>query len=168
MDNPYTASATNPSLQTQGAVTQSILESLRGTKPWVRFCSILGFIFTGLIFLGALFMGLGGSMMSSSMGDVGGGTPFAAMSVGISLVYVVMGFLYLFPSIKLWKFGSRIADLMSSQSTEDLEAAIDAQRSFWKLIGIMLAVFIALYIAIIGIVVVMGVFGAATSSTLTP
>lgn len=78
-----------------------------------------------------------------------------------------MGFLYLFPSVKLWKYGNRIFELVSSHSAEDLESALDAQRSFWKLIRIMLAVVIALYILVIGIAVVVGVFGAATISTIT-
>ncbi|MBK1825995.1 DUF5362 family protein [Haloferula rosea] len=164
MDNPYAASPSDPSLQSHAGVTPAMVEALRATKPWIRFCAILGFICTGFIFLAALFMGLGGGVMATSLGSSsssGGAMPFAAMSAVFSIVYVLMGLLYLFPSIKLWKYGSRIAELMSSQSSQDLEAALDAQRSFWKLVGILLAVFIALYIAVIGVVVVMGVFGAA-------
>lgn len=167
MENPYAATSADPLVQSHGGVTATMVEALRATKPWVRFCSILGFILTGLIFLGALFMGLGGGLMASSMGD-SSGMPFAGLSVGISIVYMLMGLLYLFPSLKLWKYGSCINDLLSSQSTQDLEAALDAQRSFWKLVGIMIAVFIALYIALIAIVVVVGAFGAASSSRLAP
>lgn len=167
MENPYAASPSDPSLQTQGGVTNSMIESLRATKPWVRFCSILGFILTGLIFLGALFMGLGGGLMASSL-DSSAGMPFAGLSVVASMIYIVMGLLYLFPSVKLWKYGNRIADLMSSGASQDLEAALDAQRSFWKLIGIMIAIFIALYIAVIAVVVVIGAFGAASSASFAP
>lgn len=145
-----------------------MLEALRGTKPWIRFCSILGFIFTGFIFLAAIVLGLGGGLMASSMGDTAGGLPGTAVSVSLAAVYILMGLLYLFPSIKLWKYGNRIAELMSSHSTQDLESALDAQRSFWKLVGIMLAIFIALYIVVIGIVVVMSFFGMASAATITP
>lgn len=165
MENPYSASLADPSQHSQGQVTPAMIQALQGTKPWVRFCSILGFICTGLIFLGALSMLAFGTMMSGSMADSGLDMPFGGFSVLISGVYILLGLLYLFPSLKLWKYGSRIVDLMGSQSTEDLEAALDAQRSFWKLVGIMLAIFIGLYVIIIGITLVAGVFGAMSTSS---
>ena len=71
MDNPYAASAADPSLQTQGTVTPAMIQALQGTKPWVRFCSILGFIFTGLIFLGlALLAAIPPSLRISRQGIV--------------------------------------------------------------------------------------------------
>lgn len=163
MENPYSASIADPSVHSQGQVTPAMIQALQGTKPWVRFCSILGFIFTGLIMMGAVSMIFFGSLMSGSMSETEVGMPFAGFSILMSAVYILLGLLYLFPSIKLWKFGSRIVDLIGSQSTQDLEAALDAQRSFWKLVGILLAVFIGLYIIIIGIAVVVGIFGTMSS-----
>jgi hypothetical protein len=163
MENPYAPSAADPSLQSQGTVTPAMVQSLRATKPWIRFCSILGFIITGFVFLAALMMGAGGGMMASSMPDSGTGIPMGGLYAALAVAYVLMGFLYLFPSLKLWKYGNRIVDLMSSHSVQDLEAALDAQRSFWKLVGIMVAVFIALYILVIGVVVVVGTFGALSN-----
>lgn len=77
--------------------------------------------------------------------------PFAGFQFFLGLLYAAMGVFYLFPSIKLWKYGSAILRLMGTGSNADLVEALDQQRSFWKFVGIMILVMIALYIvAIIG------------------
>jgi len=77
--------------------------------------------------------------------------PFAGFQFVMGLLYAATGVLYLFPSIKLWKYGSSIVRLMGTGSNADLVEALDQQRSFWKFVGIMILVMIALYVvAIIG------------------
>lgn len=54
---------------------------------------------------------------------------------------------------------------MNSQSMADLEAALDAQRGFWKFVGIMILTVIIIYaLVIIGAVI----FGAFAATTLAP
>lgn len=155
MNNPYSSSALDPVASTPGAgLSPAVLQTLAGTRPWVRFCSIIGFIVTGLIFLMAAVMLFGGAAMFATGGE---NALTGSLPVIFALVYVVMGLFYLFPSIKLWKYGTHIASLMSSQSMADLEAALESQRSFWKFVGVMILVGICLYILIfvIGMVVAM-------------
>jgi hypothetical protein len=77
--------------------------------------------------------------------------PFAGFQFLVGLLYAAMGVLYLFPSIKLWKYGSSIVRLMGSGSNADLIEALEQQRSFWKFVGIMILIMIVLYVvAIIG------------------
>ncbi|MGE9269727.1 MAG: DUF5362 family protein [Verrucomicrobiales bacterium] len=162
MDNPYAATPSDPTFQGSDSMSAGVLQALKGTKPWVRFCSIIGFIGTGLIFLIAIVIGLSGSFMGST-----GSSSFTGMSLLMGIIYAVMGLIYLFPSIKLWKYGSRIADLMRSQSVQDLEAALSEQRGFWKLVGIMMIVFIGLYV--VGIIIGVAVALTGVSSmTTTP
>lgn len=162
MDNPYSSSGIDPASHTgHASVTPGVIQALSGTKPWVQFCSILGFILTGFMVLAALFMILGGGILAAA-GD-GDTMPFAGFPAVLGVIYIVVAFFYFFPSLKLWKYGSHIASLLGSNSVTDLEAALEAQRSFWKFLGIMICVFIGLYIVGIIIAVVFTVALAPTS-----
>jgi len=66
------------------------------------------------------------------------------MPVVMGLVYLVLSLLYLIPSIKLWKYGSAIYRLLSTNSIADLENAMEQQRSFWKFVGIMIIIMLAI------------------------
>lgn len=122
------------------------MQALAATKPWVRLCSICGFIGCGFMFLGAL--GIAG--VSTFAPTAGTGAP---PLMGMSIAYVLLGILYLFPSLRLWKYGSAILRLMSSGSILDLEAAIEQQRGFWKFVGIMVIIGIVIWvIAMVGVV----------------
>jgi hypothetical protein len=159
MENPYATNVTNPvaSSDSHGsaAITPAIIQALAGTKPWVRFCSVLGFIGCGLMGLGGLAM-LGVGLFAGTTGE--GGPVMGAPMIGIAAFYFVLGALYLFPSIKLWKYGTHIFNLMHSESVMDLEAALEAQRSFWKFVGIMICIMIGLYIVFFGLVMVGSIF----------
>ena len=122
----------NVSAQGGQQVSSLVIEKLAGTQGWVRFFSVLGFIVFGLIMLGAV-----GALFLGSMGAL------------ISLVYIVMGALYFFPTLKLSQYASRIARLRVTQSEVDLSAALEAQRSFWAFVGIVTLVVLCLYLVII-------------------
>jgi hypothetical protein len=122
-------------------VPDIVLAPLRATRPWVTFLAIVGFIGAGLLALGGLVV----------MGSGGMGTGSSRVTGWIGLVYLVFGALYIFPSLHLLRFGSAIARLDRDPHMERLGAALGHQRAFWKLIGIVTAVMVALYpIAIIG------------------
>ncbi|MEK7949919.1 DUF5362 family protein [Luteolibacter soli] len=135
MDNPYQPSAYGSSYPTAtGYVSPAFIQALAGTKPWVRLCSVLGFIAAGMMIFIALAMmatGAVGGMRSR------GGAGAAAVPVIMGVIYLAMSVVYLFPSLKLWKYGSAILRLMSSQSAADLEQALEQQRGFWKFVGIL-------------------------------
>ena len=108
MENPYSTSGIDPVSQGgSGSVTPGVRQALAGTKPWVQFCAILGFIFTGLMVVGGIFMMIGGGFIAAA-GD-SSGMPFAGFPVVMGVMYLVLAFFYFFPSLKLWKYGSHIA-----------------------------------------------------------
>jgi hypothetical protein len=118
-----------------GAVPDTIVEQLRGTRPWVIFLSIVGF-------LGAGFFGLMG-IIFLGMGSIGG--PTAKLPAAFGLIYIVPAIAMIFPSVGLLRYGSAIGRLVRDPRTERLIVALDHQRAFWKLVGIITAVMIALY-----------------------
>lgn len=166
MENPYMTSGINPvSQESSSQITPGVLQALAGTKPWVRFCSIIGLIGTGFMFLAAVAMILVGFFAPASSSGGAKGLDALGMGGGLGLgaVYIVLGILYLFPSIKLWKYGSHIASLLQSNSSADLESALEAQRSFWKFVSIMMIIGIVLYIVGIAAVVIFSVSSASSA-----
>ena len=148
MDNPYQASSHSAYPTSSGSVTPATLQALAGTKPWVRLCSIMGFIGAGFMILAGLLMMTTGAMAGMSSQQTAG---LAGLPVVMGITYIVLSIIYLFPSLKLWKYGSAIIRLMSSNSITDLEAALDQQRGFWKFVGILMIVMITfMLLAMVG------------------
>lgn len=164
MDNPYQAGGhhAHPSASPSGSMTPAILQSLAGTKPWVRLCSVMGFIGAGFMILGGIVMMVSGAALGLSNQQTAG---LAGMPVVIGVMYLVFSLLYLIPSIKLWKYGSAIYRLLSTNSVADLENAMEQQRGFWKFVGIMILIMLVfMVVAIVGGALV----GAAAASAVRP
>lgn len=128
-------------------VSPMIMEALTRTKGWVRFFSILGFIACGFLVLAGLVMLVNGSVL----GEYGFGDGFYVI---IGLLYLLCAALYFFPSLKLTQYANRIASLQESHTEDDLVSALDMQRSFWAMIGIMAIVTISLYLLVLLILIV--------------
>ena len=117
-------------------VTPATRQALKETKPWVTLFAVLGFIGSfGMVFAAfGMFFVIG----------------------WFSLVYVLLAVAYVAGSYYLLSYGRRIGDYLSSGTALALERAILAQKSFWRLAGIITAVFIVLWIG----GVVLGLAGA--------
>lgn len=147
--DPYSSPASHaqpPSFSTSSAVSQGVLAQLAGTKPWVRFMSVLMFVGAGFMLLMALIMLVAGGTIASS---AKAGTLPAGMMTGIAILYALLAGLYIYPAVKLWKYATQIGALLISGSMMDLEGALSQQRSFWKFLGIMVIALFALYFVVI-------------------
>lgn len=160
--DPYSSPATHaqpPSFSAGSAVSQGVVAQLAGTKPWVRFISVLMFLGAGLmLILGVVMVLMGGVIASASNNQMFAG----GMGVVLAAIYIVMAAFYIYPALKLWKYANSIGALMSSGSVLDLETALSQQRSFWKFIGIIFLVFVSLYALIFIGAIVLGGIGAMT------
>jgi len=160
--NPYSTPAANLYGSATGggadAVSPGTIAQLAGTKPWVRFISVMMWIGIGFMILGAIALG---SMMVLGLAQQNKAGPFGGMEmVVIAVMYGVMAFLYIYPAVKLWAFASRIGSLSATHSVADLDAALQEQRRFWKFLGVMMIIVMCLYLVfIIGMVA----FGATAA-----
>ena len=156
--NPYTApqANVNPPMPTEtqvaGPVSVEAVELLRKTKPWVRFFSVLGIIGIVLMALGAM------AMVLMSFG------PFRAMPliarIGVGVLYLVIACLYIPPVLFLHRYAGRIRDLVDENSSQNLENALRAQKSFWKYIGMFTVITMCIYILVlVGVLVTSLVMG---------
>lgn len=161
--SPYAAPSSNvfaPSSAVGESITDGVIEQLRGTKGWVKFLGVLCFISAALILLGSIvFIGIG-AMGAASMTEATGFS--SGLIVGFGVLYALMSVLYIYPGIKLWKYGSGIDRLIQDRSNATLEMVLNEQRAFWKYAGVVIIISIILYIVAI---VVMGVVGASFSGS---
>lgn len=153
--NPYGTSV-EPTGQ---LITSQMTEALRKTKPWVRMLSILGFIGSGLMLVIALLV-----MASGAIGGVMGRSfgLGAAGGIMLGLLYGLMALLYIFPSLFLFRYASAIASMLSEDTVRGMEKALEAQKSFWRFIGILTVVILCLYAVALVFIAVAAMIAAAS------
>ena len=157
--NPYASPAANLYGSTSGgaadAVSPSTIAQLAGTKPWVRFISVLMWIAICLIILGIV-----GVVIAMTLGAAKAiGTPELIL-VG---VYGILIFFYIYPALKMWKFANRVNSLMETRSLADLDAALSEQRKLWKFVGIFTIITLCIYVVFIIGFIAMGATAAMKS-----
>ena len=141
-----------PLLSTGPAVfSPAILNSLQRTRPWVRFLSIFGFVSAAFMLAIGLISGVVGVLTQN-------------LDVGVLVVYSPIALIYVFPSIYLFKYASRIRDFGASGDPLQLELALDAQRSFWKFAGVLTLVSLVLTVVLLVAAVFLGVVAGMMSS----
>jgi hypothetical protein len=139
------------------AITPSMMESLKGTKPWVRFLSILGFIGTGFLVLIGLFSLLGAGFLGSL-----GNTPLGALPmVLIGSLYLILGFLYMIPTLYLFRYADGIQKALTRDVVGGLEYALKNQKSFWTFVGILAMIVLIIQVLALLVLIIVGVAGLA-------
>lgn len=135
-------------------VGSEVARLLAGTQPWVRWVAIWGFILVGFMALAGLFGGIAGAAS---------GEPTMVI---LMIVYPLVALLYLFPALYLYRYANRIRDFLADRSEAKLELALEAQRAFWKFVGILLIVSLALMVIMFFFVIAAGAFiGGALGTT---
>jgi len=142
-------------------ITPTMVELLQATRPWVLFCSVLGFIGTGFMVLAALAMvGVSAFAGVVGSGDNKIGGMELAMFGGMAVLYIVLAVPYFFGSLFLLRYSTAIGRLGTDGDSHAMEDALLNQKSFWKLVGIMMITMFALYGVVLVGAVVAGVFAA--------
>ena len=128
----------------QGAITETMLIYLKGASPWLRFIGVLGFIGSGLTVL----WGISFSAFVPIVGRVWDEIPqvyqpftafmgAALLGGSMAVVCIGAGLLMFFPSLFVFRFGSKIQNYLRTGTDQDLEQAFRNNKSFWKFVGII-------------------------------
>ncbi len=112
-----------------------VMEHLRGTRPWVKFCSLAGYITAMFIVIIALI----------TVNKMINYFPFYQTAM-LGAFYLIMATLFIIPSLRLSHYEKSITRLMVSNRIEDLEQAIAHQRAFWRQMGIMILILLVIYL----------------------
>ena len=127
-----------------GAITEEMVNALRGTKGWVLLIGILTLIGAAFMVIGAMGIIFGGAMM----GDEAKGMS-QCMFTGMGVLYLLPAFLYIAPGTYLVKYSSAIGRLVSNGRPDDMEAALHQQRKFWKFVGVLALVGMVLIVLMV-------------------
>lgn len=179
LPNPYSSPVANlfgsATSSVAEAVSPSTIAQLAGTKPWVRFMSVIFWLAGLFLVLLCSFYALlaaSGTLNNPEFtsNPAIAGNPmlsknpavFTGILVGTSVYLGVFAFLTIYPALKLWKYANCIARLMASRSIADLDAALTEQRRYWKFHGIM--TLIGICMVLIGIIAFLALIFTAISS----
>ena len=124
------------------SLTKNATAFLLEAAKWGHFLAILGFFLVGLMVLIGLFAGTLLSLLPETTG-----LPVAGIGGGmIGIIYTVMGALYFFPALFLYKFSTKMKAAVKSYNDQELESALENLKSQYKFIGVMAIITISLYI----------------------
>ena len=126
-------------------LTESMLESLRRTRPWAMFLAILSFIFCGFIALGTL------GLLAVAVVE-GDDVP---VLVGVGVFYLALAVIYFVLGLFLVKYARSIGVVNETGRAEEVEDALWAQQRFWKAAGVVTISVIGL--TVVGTFVAIGV-----------
>lgn len=109
-------------------------------RKWVSFLAILGFIAIGFYVLSGLFSGM---IISAMMGDmdmtIDGGSVFKGV------IYIIVAFIFFFPVMYLYKFGTNLKVALANRDSKFLEQSFENLKSHCKFVGIMAIIGVPLY-----------------------
>ena len=121
-----------------------VVEHLRCTRPWVKFCSLAGYVTSTFILVIAMIT------IQKLSGVI---PPIYLLLLGA--FYLILAVLFSIPSLRLSKYERSILRLVVTSRTEDLELAIAHQRVFWKQMAIMILMILVLYLITIALSAIM-------------
>ncbi len=155
---PSRPSADGTGITAEGVLSQLAQKYLGQTRPWVRFISVLVFAGAGLMVLAGAGMialvAVGGSAMGSRAG-------FGVISaVAVGFFYLMLACLYIAPGVFLHRYAAAIKTLQATCTAGALEDAFRHQRSFWRYVGILSAVALALTVLGLTLMLAAGIIGA--------
>jgi len=142
-DDPYSTPSEDPTAESwsakenlsPGEAPNIVTEHLRCTRPWVKFCSLAGYITSGFILI------IAAVTIRKMLGH------FSLTHIALlGSFYLILAVLFIIPSLRLSKYERSITHLMISNRIEDLEQAIAHQRIFWRQMGIMILIMLVLYL----------------------
>lgn len=133
-----------------GEITPQMLSSFKTTSGWLRYLGIAGVVLSSL---GALttFVTLFGLFSVRGVGYRYSGVYFG--SLFFSLLFMVVIF-YL--SVLLLQYGNRLKSFINTGKSYLLEEALEKQKIYWMVAGILTTVSLVLYF----IVIILGILNS--------
>ncbi len=128
-------------------ITPQIKTFLKETAKWGKFLAIVGFIMIGFFVVFAIFAG---TIMSGVLSEMSG--PSAVSGGMITVIYLLLGLIYFFPVLYLYRFSVKMQTALKNDDQEFLASSFENLKSCYKFMGIFMAVVLGFY----GIVLVGG------------
>lgn len=124
-------------------IEQETIKHLNTTRKWAMFLAIIGFIILGLIIIIGLIAGTFLTAFNSGGKDLG--IPESLMFVPILLLAVI----YFFPVLFLFRFSKHTSHAVQTLDKLEFHKAIKNLKSFFVYIGVLIIIFLSLYIVVL-------------------
>ena len=111
----------------------------------------------GMLMTGSLFTKDLSTINTEIEGGITGGLKSYFMYF-MSVLYIVLGLIMLYPAIKLYQFAENTSTAIRRTDSDVLKAALENHKSYFKFTGIMLLAIIGLYIIGIIAFVILAIF----------
>lgn len=148
--NQHMDTLDNQSFNTEGGLTPEVDHEIAAMAPWMRLMAILQIV--------SLAIGLLTNIVTASMFPYRPSGPFNSGIVGavIGIVIIIMPIIFLLQSANAFKHYAATKDRTS------LLLALTKQKAFWRYMGILAIVYLAL--VLIGIIFVAAIGGSMFGS----
>jgi hypothetical protein len=134
-------------------IGQESLGYLETMRKWTMFLAILGFIGVGIMIIFGLIFGIFMSAFSSKIPGIEGvegigstGTIGSIAGIIILIFMVVFAVIYFFPLLFLIRFSRHTGNAIAKLDANELQLGLKNMRNYWQYIGILIIVFISLYL----------------------
>jgi len=139
-------------------------EHLSETAKWARFLAIVGLVLLALMVgFGIYFSTVVASSATSQFEDdfgTGRSNPFAAMGVGMAIVYVILALIWFFPLLFLLRFSNKMRSALAGNDQNLLNNAFQNLKASMRYVGIVTIIILVIY----ALVFVIAIATAATMS----
>ncbi len=125
----------NAEVQPDADMDQAMADLLKASR-WMKFLSIIGFVFFGLAAIGAVLLLF---------------APQGSLPAAILTFFIIV---FISPVLYLFNYANGIQKHQRTATPETLEAAFENQRKLWMYYGIVMLV---IFIAMLGLVAFLGV-----------
>jgi len=117
---------------------------LTEAAKWGKFLGVIGFILCGLLIITGL---LAGTLFATSMSQVDSelGSMGVIGTTFFTVLYIVVALFYLFPSLYLFNFASKMRTALINNDQVSLNAAFKNLKSCLKFWGILFIIVLCIY-----------------------
>ncbi|WP_448702008.1 hypothetical protein ACFGVR_06975 [Mucilaginibacter sp. AW1-3] len=126
------------------------VSDLKKAAKWAKFLAIVGFVFTGLIAISAFSVG---AIMSSVAQFTPMGAALTAMSTMLTIIYLIIAAVLFMINLFLYQFATRAIRAIESSDSGLMDGGMHRLQSFFKAMGIIMIIYLALIVLIIGFAV---------------
>lgn len=126
------------------------VKSLSEARKWTNFFGVIGFIAVGFMIIAALIMVFVLPFLNQDST-----TPFPMVFVGV--VYLIFSAVYILPLLYLLRFGSNVRKALNAGDENLMGLALRNLALHFKSVGIILIVFMSIYIVFMLFMVILGI-----------
>lgn len=124
-------------------ITEDIRSYIYDTAKWGRFLSIVGIVISALTAMSAMNAGA----IITALSAASPGNPMASLNPAVlTVIYLLFALFIFYPSFLLYKFSTAATQAVLYADQPSLSIAMGKMKSLFKFWGILMIIFISLYV----------------------